>query len=86
VNYYLLLLDRVERRYETFARIDPEKGFKARISTTTSGLRRLLLQATRARRRGDRAALRDHGSDRWRSMFRNVLAKLDEGFAGRPSQ
>lgn len=73
-TYYLLLQDRVAEALDTLARAGDVGGLQADY-----------LRAYVAFHRGDVAAARaaaephrDHPVDRWRKLFRNVLAQLEE--------
>ena len=77
VAYYFLLQDRVEEALEVFARVDPAK-VAARIQYDYL---RAYLAFFGDDPRAARAVARpyaDHPVDRWRNLFRNVLAQLDE--------
>ncbi len=77
VAYYFLLQDRVEEALEVFARIDPAK-VAARIQYDYL---RAYLAFFGDDPRAARAVAKpyaDHPVDRWRNLFRNVLAQLDE--------
>jgi len=84
VTYYLLLQDRVEEALEFFNQVDPaglatrlqHDYFAAYIDFYTPGL-------NVARAMADK--YKDYGVERWRKLFANVAAQLDE-IEGRPAK
>lgn len=77
VTYYLLLQDRVDEALETFARIDPKKiAGRLQYDYLRSYLAFFGDDPRSARAVAQPHA--DHPVDRWRHLFRNVLAQLDE--------
>jgi hypothetical protein len=74
---YLFLQDRTEEALACFDRIDPEK-IEARLQYDYL---RVAVEFVREKPKAARAAAekhRDHPVDRWRKLFRNALAQLDE--------
>ncbi len=77
VTFYLFLQDRVEEALAAFDRVDRE-AIETRIQ---HDYLRVVAEFYRGKPRAARAAAekyRDHPVDRWRKLFRNALAQLDE--------
>jgi hypothetical protein len=77
VAYYFLLQDRVEEALELFTKIDPAK-IAARIQYDYLKAYLLFFGDDPRAARAVARPYAEHPVDRWRNLFRNVLAQLDE--------
>ncbi|MEZ5978028.1 MAG: hypothetical protein R3F34_07415 [Planctomycetota bacterium] len=76
-TYYLLLQDRVADALDQFARIDPQR-IETRLQYDYLAAYLDFYTDDHARARGIAERYLDHPVERWRELFREVVAQLDE--------
>jgi hypothetical protein len=78
VTYYMLLQDRIEDALDAFARVDPAALHGSRLQYDAMRAHLAFYREDLALARRIAAEHRDHPVARWRELFRQMLAHLDE--------